>query len=74
MNGAWFIAAREGDQGPFPSHREAEVEVARFIGAKTELANFQSQRERSGSIIAKFELEPLELEPLSEDLPSRAAL
>ncbi len=75
MNGAWFFAAREGDQGPYPSHREAELEVARFICAKTELANFQNQRERGDGNVAKFELEPLELElePLSDNLPTRAA-
>ncbi len=76
MNGAWFFAAREGDQGPFPSHREAEVEVERFICAKTELANFQNQRERGVSNVARLELEPLELElePLADNRLSRAAL
>ncbi len=80
MNGAWFFAAREGDQGPFPSHTEAEREVDRFILEKTELGSFQRQRERKRAparpVTVELELEPIEY---AEDadiavLPRRAFL
>ncbi|XOV84259.1 MAG: DUF6316 family protein [bacterium] len=45
MNGAWFFATREGDQGPFPSEACAQDEIDRFITEKTELAHFQKARE-----------------------------
>ncbi len=80
MNGAWFFAAREGDQGPYPSHNEAEREVARYILEKTELDSFQRQRERAPARPVRVELE-LELEPMEHPgdadvavLPRRAFL
>jgi len=44
-NGAWFLAAREGDQGPFESEREARKEAARLVSEKKELAHFQASLE-----------------------------
>jgi hypothetical protein len=45
MNGAWYFATREGDQGPYPSEVQAQLEIKRFITEKTELAHFQQARE-----------------------------
>ena len=78
MNGAWFFTAREGDQGPYLSQNEADREVSRFVLEKTELENFQRQREHAPvrSVKVELELEPIEL---AEDidlnaLPRRAFL
>jgi len=45
MNGSWYFVTREGEEGPYPSECEAQIEVARYISEQTELANFQSSRE-----------------------------
>ena len=45
MNGSWYFATREGEQGPYPSEQQAHVEILRFISEKTELAKFQKERE-----------------------------
>ena len=45
MNGSWYFATREGDQGPFFNEQQAQAEISRFISAKTELAKFQKNRE-----------------------------
>ena len=45
MNGSWYFATREGDEGPYPSEVQAQAEIRRFITEKTELAHFQKARE-----------------------------
>jgi hypothetical protein len=40
QNGAWYFAAREGDQGPYPTRDRALVEMQRFIRVHTELKEF----------------------------------
>lgn len=45
MNGSWYFATREGDQGPFFNEQQARAEIGRFISEKTELARFQKNRE-----------------------------
>jgi hypothetical protein len=45
MNGAWYFVTREGEEGPYPSESEAQIEVARYISDQAELANFQASRE-----------------------------
>lgn len=45
INGAWYFATREGDQGPFASEAQAQMEIERLITKKTELARFQKARE-----------------------------
>ncbi len=45
INGAWYFATREGDQGPFASEAQVQAEVQRFVTEKTELAHFQKSRE-----------------------------
>ena len=45
LNGAWYFATREGEQGPFDSEGQALMEIERFIAEKTELAQFQRKRE-----------------------------
>ena len=61
MNGAWFFAAREGDQGPYASHHEAGREVSRYVQAMTELGSFQRKRDEAPARPSKIELS---LEPI----------
>lgn len=44
MNGSWYFATREGEQGPFFSRTRAEDALKRFLGDKRELAAFQESR------------------------------
>ena len=44
VNGAWYFAAREGDQGPFKTETTAVAEMARYINEQTELKDFQDGR------------------------------
>lgn len=44
-NGAWYFTTREGEEGPYPSEDQVQIEVQRFITARTELAQFQAKRE-----------------------------
>lgn len=45
INGAWYFATREGDQGPFTSEAQVHMEIKRFITEQTELAEFQKSRD-----------------------------
>jgi len=45
MNGSWYFVTREGEEGPYPSEKQAQIEISRFISAKTDLASFQRARE-----------------------------
>jgi hypothetical protein len=45
MNEQWYFAAREGDQGPFGTAREARQEMQRFAREKHDLEHFQHDRE-----------------------------
>jgi len=47
MNGSWYFATREGEQGPFFSRTRAEDALKRFLGDKRELAAFQKSRHRN---------------------------
>ena len=69
MNGSWYFATREGDQGPFQSEVNAYAEIKRFITEKTELAHFQKTREderaNGGPVAAqKLELVALDERPM----------
>ena len=44
INDDWYFAAREGDQGPYGSEADAQVELSRFVAAQTELGGFQQSR------------------------------
>lgn len=44
LNGKWYYATREGDQGPYESPQEAERELKRFIDTQMELQLFQLKR------------------------------
>ena len=66
MNSEWFFAAREGDQGPYPSQNEAEREVERYILEKTELSSFQRQREREYAAAG-----PARPQPVAKSLRAR---
>jgi predicted ATPase len=75
MNGAWYFATREGEQGPFASELEALKEIKRFITEKTELAQFQRKREdeRLRSSMRVKETDPVRRGEVisSRDLPSK---
>ena len=68
MNEAWFFAAREGDQGPYPSEPEALVEMQRYIETQTQLKGFQNEREEARRAIAEGGVTELEILPM--DRPS----
>ena len=44
-NGQWFFATREGERGPFVSRDDAQAALARFVGEKRDLEDFQTTRE-----------------------------
>jgi hypothetical protein len=66
MNGSWYFATREGDQGPFGSDVVAHAEINRFITEKTELAHFQQAREDEQTQAARQDGQKLELVMLDE--------
>jgi len=73
INGDWYFATREGDQGPFASEAEVQREVERFICEKTELAHFQQACERKRRVqltLAEDDRAPPEQLP-SRDMPRR---
>jgi len=46
QNEAWYFAAREGDQGPYSSRGQAELEARRFVIGESDgdLEHFQKTR------------------------------
>ena len=66
MNGCWYFATREGDQGPFQSEVNAKAEIKRFLTEKTELAHFQKTREDERANGAPVAAQKLELVALDE--------
>lgn len=63
MNGSWYFVTREGEEGPYPTECEAQLEVARFISEQTELQNFQAAREEKRARGRKLELVGLDDRP-----------
>jgi len=45
LNGSWYFATREGDQGPFPNRDLAEAEALRYANERLSLSGFQASRE-----------------------------
>lgn len=45
VNGAWYFAAREGDQGPHSNREIACREMVRYTSEKSELSVFQKSRD-----------------------------
>ena len=45
LNGSWYFATREGDQGPFFSRDLAETEALRYAHERSSLEHFQQSRE-----------------------------
>lgn len=72
MNEAWFFAAREGDQGPYPDEREAVVEMRRYIEAQVELANFEKGRAEARNNVLELELLPQDRPTMRKHQPVRA--
>lgn len=44
MNGSWYFATREGDQGPFASRNRAEAGLRRHLNEQEQLEAFQQSR------------------------------
>ena len=63
MNGAWYFVTREGEEGPYPSERAAQLEVARYIQEQTDLLGFQAAREKAQTKRRKLELVALDSRP-----------
>ena len=71
LNGTWYFATREGDQGPFIHRELADVEAGRYADERLTLCGFQESREAhhmahgdsSGnlSILPKEETVPLRI-------------
>jgi hypothetical protein len=66
MNGSWYFATREGDQGPYNTDVVAHAEINRFITEKTELAHFQQAREDEHAQATQQSGQKLELVTLDE--------
>ncbi len=62
LNGTWYFASREGEQGPFTSRDEASVEMQRFVVEVQQLSAFQASRDA-----AKIKITDLELVPMADD-------
>lgn len=45
LNGSWYFATREGDQGPFASRDLAHAEALRYANERQSLCGFQEARE-----------------------------
>jgi len=45
LNGSWYFATREGDQGPFASRDRAQAEAQRYANERLSLCGFQASRE-----------------------------
>jgi hypothetical protein len=58
QNGAWYFAAREGDQGPYPTRDRALVEMQRFIRVHTELKEFSFGLAQARTDAARDQVEP----------------
>ena len=75
MNGSWYFATREGEQGPYPSEQQAQMEIVRFIAEKTELAGFQKAREASHACLGNAQtLELVQLDDRPRIRPSEPQL
>ncbi|MEM1434671.1 MAG: DUF6316 family protein [Pseudomonadota bacterium] len=46
MNGSWYFAAREGEVGPFPTQKAAQLELVRYVADREQLESFQRAREQ----------------------------
>ena len=45
LNGNWYFASREGDQGPYNDEMTARRELKRHLAAHQDLKHFQAERE-----------------------------
>ena len=68
-NGAWYFAAREGDQGPFASPELALREVDSYASAMRDLAGFQRSRDLRDAQSGARTVVPL---PISRGVLARA--
>lgn len=72
LNGSWYFATREEDQGPFPRRELAEVEALRYADERLALCGFQESREAERATHSHGP--SLSILPLDETVPDRHTL
>ena len=68
MNGDWFFATRESDEGPFVTRQLAEAALAFYVSGKIELAHFQKVREQRSGVTWRIKRPRLEILPLEKEV------
>jgi hypothetical protein len=68
LNGTWYFATREGDQGPFIHRELADVEAGRYADERLTLCGFQESRE-AGHLGASDSSRNLSILPKEETVP-----
>ncbi len=73
LNGSWYFATREGDQGPFFERDVAEREAARYASDRVTLGRFQASREAE-HMAQRRAVKDLSILPKEESAPTRYTL
>jgi hypothetical protein len=73
MNGSWYFATREGDQGPFFNRQSADVEALRYTDERVILCGFQESRD-AGRMIQRSIRQNLSILPKDETAPHHATV
>lgn len=60
QNGAWYVATREGDQGPFWRQEQAEEEAVRYAQACSSWRNFHKTHSHRAEPKVRLSLMPKE--------------
>jgi hypothetical protein len=68
LNGSWYFATREGDQGPFVTRDRAEVEALRYTSERETLYGFQASRD-AGDAVRRAARRTLSVLPMEETTP-----
>jgi len=65
QDGQWYIAAREGEIGPFRSHQAATRAAARYVRECSELERFQQESAlETGPQVHRLAIVPMADEPM----------
>jgi hypothetical protein len=68
LNGTWYFATREGDEGPFIHRELADMEAGRYADERLTLCGFQESRE-AGHLAASDSSRNLSILPKEETVP-----
>ena len=68
LNGSWYFATREGDQGPYFNRVLAESEAVRYAYERESLCGFQASRE-AGHVARPGARRNLSIVPMEETAP-----